>query len=113
MTRRFRAALLTLLLVIAPAAAQEPLGLMIDRSIKRAETQALILAKNLQDKKGALPRTWENGELKTTNYAGWISGFFPGTLWMLYEQTGNEELRSYAEMFTDRVEPAKKITTNH
>ena len=113
MTRRFRAALLTFLLVIAPAAAQEPLGQMIDRSIKRAETQALILAKNLQDKKGALPRTWENGELKTTNYAGWISGFFPGTLWMLYEQTGNEELRSYAEMFTDRVEPAKKITTNH
>ena len=87
MTRRFRAVLLTLLFTLSPAAAQEPLTQMIDRGLGRAKTQSLILARNLRDKKDVLPRTWENGTLKTVPYTGWISGFFPGVLWMMYEET--------------------------
>jgi len=34
-------------------------------------------------------------------------------LWLLYEDTGNERLRAYAEMYTDRVEPAKLMTNTH
>ena len=113
MTRRFRAVLLTLLLSLSPAAAQEPLSQMIERGLDRAKTQSLVLARSLRDSKEALPRTWENGELKTTGYSGWISGFFPGVLWMMYEETGDNLYREYAELYTARVEPAKKITTNH
>jgi hypothetical protein len=113
MTRRFRAALLTLFLCISPAAAQEPLREMIDRGLDRAKTQSLILARNLRDSKDALPRTWENGELKTTGYSGWISGFFPGVLWMMYEETGDNLYREYAELYTARIEPAKKMTSTH
>ncbi len=61
----------------------------------------------------ALPRTFERGELKTIRYDHWVSGFYPGVLWLLYEDTGNERLRAYAEMFTDRVEPAKLVTNTH
>ena len=86
---------------------------MIDRGLERAETQAVILAKNLQDKDAVLPRTWEDGQLKTTTYSGWVSGFFPGVLWMLYEETGRQDFRNYAEEFTARVEPARKLTNTH
>ena len=61
----------------------------------------------------ALPRTFERGELKTIRYDHWVSGFYPGVLWLLYEDTGNERLRAYAEMYTDRVEPAKLMTNTH
>ena len=113
MTRRFRAVLLTLLFTLSPAAAQEPLSQMIDRGLGRAKTQSLVLARNLRDKKDVLPRTWENGTLKTVPYTGWISGFFPGVLWMMYEETGDNLYREYAELYTARVEPAKKMTSNH
>lgn len=113
MARRFRTVLLTLLISVMPVAAQEPLEDMIARGLSRSATQALILAKSLKDKPAALPRTWENGELKTTSYSGWVSGFFPGVLWMMYDETGDNRYRYYAEMYTSRVEPAKKITNNH
>lgn len=62
---------------------------MIERGLGRAGEQALILADNLKDKPEALPKTFEKGELKFTSYRGWVSGFFPGELWLLYEATGN------------------------
>lgn len=113
MDRRFWAVLLTAILSLTPVAAQEPLDQMINRGLERSSAQALILAKKLKDKPDALPRTWENGELKTTGYGGWVSGFFPGVLWMLYEETGKPEFEEYARMYTSRVEPAKKLTNTH
>ena len=113
MARRFCVVVLTLMVIFTPAAAQEPLSQMIERGLGRAAEQSLILARGLESNKEMLPRTWENGELKTTGYGGWVSGFFPGVLWMMYEETGNSSYRKYAELYTARVEPAKKITNNH
>ena len=110
-----RAVLLGLLgcLLALSCTRQEPLDQMIARGLSRASTQALILAGSLEDDSAALPRTWEQDTLRTTRYSGWVSGFFPGVLWMLYGETGNERLRSYAEQYTARVEPAKKLTSTH
>jgi hypothetical protein len=71
------------------------------------------LAQSLQDKQNALPRTFENGKVQTVRYDHWVSGFFPGLLWMLYENNGDEQFRRFAELYTDRVEPAKKLTNTH
>ena len=86
---------------------------MIERSLDMAARQALILAHTLEGMDGALPRNIEAGQFQTTDYEGWVSGFFPGLLWMLYEDSGNEELRRYAEMMTARVEPAKTLRNTH
>ena len=111
--RFFLTVLLGLLFNSFPPDTRESIQEMIDRGLERAETQAVILAKNLQDKDAVLPRTWEDGQLKTTTYSGWVSGFFPGVLWMLYEETGRQDFRNYAEEFTARVEPARKLTNTH
>src|SRR5690349_17481906 len=43
-----------------------------------------------------LPRTFEDGEIKTTTPDGWVSGFFPGTLLHLYQYTNDKALLNAA-----------------
>ena len=113
MNKRIAAAISGILLATACLMAQESLESMIERGITRAAGQSEILAESMLGNPTALPRTWEDGELKLTSYSGWVSGFFPGVLWMLYEQTGQEKFLEYAKEFTSRVEPAKKLTNTH
>ncbi len=90
------------------------LNQMIDSSFERARGQYMILAKDALPVEGKLPRTYENGELKTAGYGSWICGFFPGTLWELSEYyPEDQEIRSYAEQFTERVAPAQWLTSTH
>lgn len=56
----------------------ESMAQLVDRGLKRATSQTLILADALKDKKDALPRTYEKGKLQTVRYDHWVSGFFPG-----------------------------------
>ena len=100
-------------LTIHAQTAEAPMAQVVESGLKRATSQSLLLAETLKDKKDALPRTFEKGRLQTTRYDHWVSGFFPGVLWMLYENNKDEKLRQYAEMYTDRVEPAKRLTNTH
>ena len=110
--------------------AQESMSQVVERGLSRAKAQSLILADALKDQPGALPRTFEPSRiggkpgkpkfakepsLQTIRYDHWVSGFFPGVLWMLYEnsQCKDAQLRKLAEMYTDRVEPAKRVTNTH
>ncbi len=54
-----------------------------------------------------------SGKVYYCNYADWRSGFFPGSLWYLYELTGKEYWAQEAEKFTESIEKAKKITYHH
>ena len=92
---------------------REPMAEVIERGLEVSKRQAVFLAKEVENQKGRLPRTYEGGELKTSDYRAWISGFFPGVLWYLYENTPTDELKRYAELYTERVESAKDMTTTH
>ncbi|MCH3982632.1 MAG: glycoside hydrolase family 88 protein [Prevotella sp.] len=54
-----------------------------------------------------------SGKVFYCNYADWRSGFFPGSLWYLYELTGKEYWAQEAEKFTESIEKAKNITYHH
>lgn len=111
--------------VQAEDAQSEPMQSVIARSLSLARSQALLMAHNLETKAEALPRTYDKDQLLTCDYRGWVSGFFPGLLWQLYEDSRNnrlvgddsptqtDELLRYARMFTERVEPAKHLTNTH
>ena len=94
-------------------AQEESINQVIERGLNRAESQSLILAKKLENREGVLPRTYENDRLQTVFYDHWVSGFFPGILWLLYENSQNIQFREYAELYTARVEPAKKMKNTH
>ena len=114
-----RISIFTLLLLALTAVSMkaqtilEPMEQVVERGLRRANSQSLLLAEALKERQDALPRTFEKGAVQTIRYDHWVSGFFPGVLWMLYENTGNQQLRQYAEMYTDRVEPAKRVTNTH
>jgi unsaturated chondroitin disaccharide hydrolase len=59
------------------------------------------------------PRTLENGKLKLVASRDWTSGFFPGVLWLLYEQTQEETLMLLAKDFTAAIEQEKLNATTH
>lgn len=60
------------------------------------------------------PRTIdENGKLKLTNKYEWTSGFFPGSLWYLYEGTKNDSIKREAIEWTDKLESLKNFTEHH
>lgn len=47
------------------------------------------------------------------NYADWRSGFFPGSVWYLYELTGDSTLLASAHRYTEALDEAKKLTWHH
>ena len=104
---------LTAMMPVSAQTSEEPMSKVVERGLQRATSQSLVLANALKDRNDALPRTFDKGRLQTIRFDHWVSGFFPGVLWMLYENSRDERLRQYAEQFTARVEPAKKMTNTH
>jgi len=92
---------------------EEPIGSVIERGLKSATDQALLMAKELENQEGKLPKSMKDGKLETSDYSWWCSGFFPGELWYLYEVNPTPELKRYAELYTARVEKVKTITYSH
>ncbi len=92
---------------------QKPLETVIDEAFANAEKQVLLLAEKYRDQEGVLPRTYEHGKDVSSDSRWWTSGFFPGTLWYVYENTGNPEVLEYAKLYTSRVEREKYTTDNH
>ncbi|MCC5929415.1 MAG: glycoside hydrolase family 88 protein [Cyclobacteriaceae bacterium] len=86
---------------------------LIETVMDISARQYFEMANKLESEEGRLPRTYENGEFKTSDSRWWTSGFFPGTLWYLYEYTNNDDLLRYAKLYTQRVEREKYTTDNH
>ena len=87
---------------------------VIDRAFNRAYEQASRLASQLKTDSLALPRTTDaQGHLVTSDSRWWTSGFFPGTLWYLFEYTHDRQILELARDFTARVEREQYTTDNH
>lgn len=91
----------------------------IDRELARttknvmetARKQMIAMAGTL--KEGECPRSYENGKLVTSNIYWWCSGFYPGSMWYVYEYTASDEILSLARKYTEILEPLKDVTTDH
>ncbi len=87
---------------------------LINENLDFAARQYCLMAMSLQDRPGLLPRSIDaNGKLITCKSNWWTSGFFPGTLWYLYENSHDDKLKQFAESFTSRVEDQQYTTNNH
>lgn len=53
------------------------------------------------------------GKLRTCDVYDWTSGFFPGSLWLAYELTGNERLLADAVDYTNKMLPVTFYTGTH
>lgn len=94
------------------APADEPLADMVKRDLQVAAAQYGAMLAKVQDKPG-FPRTLENGQVKLVPWRDWTSGFFPGSLWYLFEATNDARWRAAAVDYTARMAPVKFDKTQH
>ncbi|HKJ43705.1 MAG TPA: glycoside hydrolase family 88 protein [Sunxiuqinia sp.] len=107
-------ACLTLLWGCSTQQHQKPLNDIVNESLALAQKQSLLMAESLKDQPDRLPQTiTKDGKLVTSNSAWWTSGFFPGELWYLYENSNDDAVKKWAENFTWRDEDQKYTTSNH
>ncbi len=60
------------------------------------------------------PRTInKEGLTRYVGIADWTSGFFPGTMWYLYEMTGEERWKDYGIKITESLDSVKYLTWHH
>ncbi len=86
---------------------------VINESLQICQEKSLILAGTYKNKHNILPRACEKGKIITVGSADWTSGFFPGVLWYLYENSSSNEVLSYAKEYTSRLEKEQFTTDNH
>ena len=54
-----------------------------------------------------------DGSVYYCGYADWRSGFFPGSIWYLYELTGDTSYLPLARKYTGAIRPAEHLTWHH
>ena len=92
--------------------------LSVDKFVKESLSYALRQEMKMYDKirpqKGLLPdRTGTDGSFIPAVPAQWTAGFFPGTLWLLYEYSGCDKVKAAAVDMTRRMESEQYNTGTH
>ena len=60
------------------------------------------------------PKRFQDGKLVVIKPKDWCSGFFPGSLWYLYEYTKDDFWKEQAVAYTERlIEPLRHDASNH
>lgn len=102
---------LLLSLFVCGCQREECMDDLADRVFNLAAHQFEQMAQSLDSL--STPRSFDGKELITAPVQWWCSGFFPGSIWLVYEYTGDEKFRSLAERETAKVEPIKNVTDDH
>jgi unsaturated chondroitin disaccharide hydrolase len=86
---------------------------IFDQNFTDASAQYKVLGKNLPA--GRFPKTYfpTTGKYEFSGSGWWCSGFYPGTLLYLYEQTKDPTLYTEAERILKVLEKEKNNTTTH
>jgi len=96
-----------------PPALKETMQQLIKENFALADTQYLYMMTLTPPDK--LPQSYEekNKKFIAHDIKWWCTGFYPGTLWYIYEQTNDEVIRKEAERALQVIEPNQTYTGNH
>lgn len=104
--------LFSLLVIMASCTKQEPMEALIDRVFSVAEQQYVAMDARLDDK--MMPQTiTHDSTFKSSTIYWWCSGFYPGSLWYIYEYTQNDTVKLLAEKNTLKLDPIQYVTHDH
>jgi rhamnogalacturonyl hydrolase YesR len=59
------------------------------------------------------PRTFIDGKIVYVQPEDWTSGFFPGSMWYLYELTGDAKWKELGIKYTEALDSVKFLTSHH
>lgn len=119
MKRLFVYSALTVLFAVA-CGRQESMEELTDRVFERAAAQFIVLDVKVDSAAVAegvemlYPRSVkEDGSFWASDYKWWCSGFYPGSLWYVYEYTGDEKYKDLALKYQVGLEPLRYRTDDH
>lgn len=99
---------------------QESMEELTARVFERAAAQMVLMDKNLDSAAvsnpgvAIYPRSIDKeGALWTSNYKWWCSGFYPGSMWYVYEYTGDEKIKELALKYQAGLEPLRFRKDDH
>ncbi len=92
---------------------EEALRAALPDSFAAAAEQYRGMLKRMEGTRDKFPRRWENNALVTVEPKDWTSGFFPGSLWYLYEHTRSPEWKEAALHYTAMLERIRHYPCNH
>ena len=99
---------------------QESMEELTARVFERAAGQMELMDKNLDSAAvsnpgvAIYPRSInKEGALWTSNYKWWCSGFYPGSMWYVYEYTGDEKIKELALEYQAGLEPLRFRKDDH
>ncbi|ASW74579.1 glucuronyl hydrolase [Chryseobacterium piperi] len=78
-----------------------------------ADKQYKYLMKSIPPDKMPQSYNASTQKVSTRDITWWCSGFYPGSLWLIYEQTNDPEIKREAERVLRIIEPNKTFTKDH
>ena len=92
---------------------KQQMNKLIKENFALADTQYRYMATLLPADK--MPQSYNEKDKKIIvhDIKWWCSGFYPGSLWYIYEQTGNDAIKKEAERALEVIKPNQTYTGNH
>lgn len=103
------------LLMVGCASNQVATPSLISDNVQFAQKQLRGVMQTIEESNKCLnPVTLNpNGSVYYCGYSDWRSGFFPGTLWYLYELSGDKTILPLARKYTKAIQKAESLTWHH
>jgi len=92
---------------------KEPINFNIDKVFQFALNQYTKATTNFTDTTKAIRSCDSTGKWTSINKTDWMSGFFPGILWYIYENTGDKNIGEQARKWTQSIEKQKFQIHHH
>lgn len=87
---------------------------VIDETIEVAEQQIGFQTKLIEESGKILnPRTTFNNDIEYIPKDDWTSGFFPGTMWYMYDLTGDKKWIDLGIKYTEDLDTIKHLKWHH
>lgn len=87
---------------------------IIDETVKVAEQQIGFQTKLIEESGKILnPRTTYKNEVEYIPKDDWTSGFFPGSMWYMYDLTGDEKWIDLGVKYTEDLDTIKYLKWHH
>ncbi len=88
-------------------------GLVNENISFAAEQYSLQTALIEESGKILNPKSFIDGKIKYIKPQEWTSGFFPGSMWYLYELTGDKKWETLGKKYTEALDTVKYLTNHH
>lgn len=87
---------------------------LVDENVSFAAEQYSLQTTQIEESGKILnPKSIIDGKMKYINPQEWTSGFFPGSMWYLYELTGDEKWKQFGIKYTEALDTVKYLTNHH